>query len=78
MTTLKTRILLADDHALVRRGLRLVLDSEPDLEVVAEAGDGAEAITLALDPRVDLAIIDIVMPRLSVLLRAWLYAARTV
>jgi DNA-binding NarL/FixJ family response regulator len=65
MTTLKTRILLADDHALVRRGLRLVLDSEPDLEVVAEAADGAEAITLALDPRVDLAIIDISMPRMT-------------
>ncbi|WP_420878071.1 response regulator transcription factor, partial [Streptomyces rhizosphaericus] len=38
------RILLADDHALVRRGVRLILDREPDLEVVAEAGDGAEAI----------------------------------
>ncbi|HEX4428243.1 MAG TPA: DNA-binding response regulator, partial [Frankiaceae bacterium] len=48
MTPLKTRILLADDHALVRRGLKLVLDAEPDLEVVAEAGDGAEAIQLAL------------------------------
>ena len=39
-----TRILLADDHALVRRGLRLILDGEPDLRVVAEAGDGAEAV----------------------------------
>ena len=38
------RILLADDHALVRRGVRLILDDEPDLTVVAEAGDGAEAI----------------------------------
>ena len=45
---LNTRILLADDHGLVRRGLRLVLDAEPDLEVVAEAGDGAEAIKLAI------------------------------
>jgi hypothetical protein len=45
MTPLKTRILLADDHALVRRGLRLVLDSEPDLEVVGEAGNGAERST---------------------------------
>ena len=44
MTPLKTRILLADDHAVVRRGLRLVLESEPDLEVVAEVGDGAEAV----------------------------------
>jgi DNA-binding NarL/FixJ family response regulator len=65
MTPLKTRILLADDHALVRRGLRLMLDAEPDLEVVAEAGDGAEAIRLALADEVDLAIIDISMPRMT-------------
>jgi DNA-binding NarL/FixJ family response regulator len=65
MTPLKTRILLADDHALVRRGLRLVLESEPDLQVVAEAGDGAEAVKLALDDGVDLAIVDISMPRMT-------------
>jgi DNA-binding NarL/FixJ family response regulator len=62
---LKTRILLADDHVLVRRGLKLMLDAEPDLEVVAEAGDGAEAIRLALSEDVDLAIIDISMPRMT-------------
>jgi DNA-binding NarL/FixJ family response regulator len=62
---LKTRILLADDHAVVRRGLRLVLDSEPDLEVVAEAGDGAEAVQRALENEVDLAILDVTMPRLT-------------
>ena len=65
MTPLKTRILLADDHALVRRGLRLVLDAQPDLEIVAEAGDGAEAVKLGLGPEVDLAIIDISMPRMT-------------
>jgi DNA-binding NarL/FixJ family response regulator len=65
VTPLKTRILLADDHALVRRGLRLVLDAEPDLVVVAEAGDGAEAIKLALEAEIDLAIIDISMPRMT-------------
>jgi DNA-binding NarL/FixJ family response regulator len=65
VTPLKTRILLADDHALVRRGLRLVLDAEPDLEVVAEAGDGAEAVQLGLEPEVDLAIVDISMPRMT-------------
>ncbi len=65
MTPLKTRILLADDHALVRRGLKLMLDAEPDLEVVAEAGDGAEAVRLALGEGVDLAIIDISMPRMT-------------
>jgi len=60
-----TRILLADDHALVRRGVRLILDNEPDLSVVAEAGDGAEAIDKALDHKPDLAILDIAMPRLT-------------
>ncbi|GIE34598.1 DNA-binding response regulator [Actinoplanes italicus] len=59
------RILLADDHALVRRGVRLILDSEPDLTVVAEASDGAEAITQARAERPDLAILDIAMPRLT-------------
>ena len=59
-----TRILLADDHALVRRGLRLILDAEPDLTVVAEAGNGAEAVELA-DQGVDLAILDIAMPRMT-------------
>ena len=44
------RVLLADDHAVVRRGLRLVLESEPDLQVVAEAGDGADAVRLGLQP----------------------------
>ncbi len=61
----KTRILLADDHALVRRGLRLILDSEPDLVVVAEAGDGAEAVELSSAGDVDLAILDIAMPRMT-------------
>jgi DNA-binding NarL/FixJ family response regulator len=64
-TPLKTRILLADDHAVVRRGLRMVLESEPDLEVVAEADDGAEAVELAAAGDVDLAILDVTMPRLT-------------
>jgi DNA-binding NarL/FixJ family response regulator len=62
---LKTRILLADDHPVVRHGLRMILDAEPDLEVVAEAGDGAEAVRRALDDDVDLVIIDISMPRMT-------------
>ncbi|MET9381557.1 response regulator transcription factor [Streptomyces sp. NPDC002928] len=57
------RILLADDHALVRRGVRLILDAEPDLTVVAEAADGAEAIVQARGNDIDLAILDIAMPR---------------
>lgn len=57
------RILLADDHALVRRGVRLILDAEPDMHVVAEAGDGAEALSLVRETEVDLAILDVSMPR---------------
>ena len=48
---LSTRILLADDHALVRGGLKMVLESQPDLTVVAEAGDGAEALEVGLRTR---------------------------
>jgi DNA-binding NarL/FixJ family response regulator len=62
---LRTRILLADDHAVVRRGLRFVLDAEPDLEVVAEAGDGAEAVAKGLEDDVDLAVLDVSMPRMT-------------
>jgi DNA-binding NarL/FixJ family response regulator len=62
---LKTRILLADDHAMVRRGLRHVLDAESDLEVVAEADDGRSAVALALEEEIDLAILDVTMPRLT-------------
>jgi DNA-binding NarL/FixJ family response regulator len=62
---LEARILLADDHAVVRKGLRLVLDREPDLKVVAEAGDGAEAIEKALEEEVELAVLDVAMPRLT-------------
>lgn len=65
MTPLKTRILLADDHAVVRHGLRMVLDAQPDLQVVAEAGDGAEALRTALGEEVDLAILDVAMPRMT-------------
>jgi DNA-binding NarL/FixJ family response regulator len=60
-----TRILLADDHALVRRGVRLILDAHPLLEVVAEASDGAEAVDLARTTDVDLAVLDIAMPRMT-------------
>jgi DNA-binding NarL/FixJ family response regulator len=62
---LVTRILVADDHAIVRSGLRKVLGSKPDLEVVAEAEDGAEAVEKALKEDVDLAILDVSMPRLT-------------
>ena len=64
-TPLKTRILLADDHAVVRKGLKMVLDAEPDLEVVAEASDGSEALERALSDDLHLAILDVTMPRLT-------------
>ena len=56
-------VLLADDHQLVRAGLRMVIDNAPDLEVVAEAADGVEAVERGLDPRVHLALLDVAMPR---------------
>lgn len=59
------RILLADDHALVRAGVRRILDAEPDLTVVAEASDGAEAVELARTTSPDLAVLDISMPRMT-------------
>jgi DNA-binding NarL/FixJ family response regulator len=64
-TPLVTRILIADDHAIVRSGLKRVLDSKPDLEVVAEAEDGAEAVDKALKEDVHLAILDVSMPRMT-------------
>jgi len=62
---LKAGVLVADDHPIVRRGLRDVLDAEPDFQVVAEADDGANAVTRALEDDVDLAILDISMPRMT-------------
>jgi DNA-binding NarL/FixJ family response regulator len=60
---LVTRVLVADDHALVREGVKRVLDHETDLSVEAEAADGAEAVERALEENIDLAILDISMPR---------------
>jgi DNA-binding NarL/FixJ family response regulator len=62
---LKTRILLADDHTVVRQGLRFILDSEPDIEVIAEASNGNEAVARALKDDIDLAILDIAMPTMT-------------
>ena len=59
------RVLLADDQALVRGGFRLILDAEPDIEVIAEAADGSQAIGKALESRPDVVLMDIRMPVLD-------------
>jgi DNA-binding NarL/FixJ family response regulator len=64
-TPLKARVLLADDHTLVREGLRLILDAQPDLQVIGEAGDGVEAVRFALAHPIDLAVLDVAMPKMT-------------
>jgi DNA-binding NarL/FixJ family response regulator len=64
-TPLTSRLLIADDHPVVLRGLRLVLNAQPDLEVVAEATDGEQAVQRALADDIHLAILDISMPRMT-------------
>ena len=64
-TPLVTRVLLADDHPVVRNGLRELLNSEADFRVVAEVDDGAQAVERALADDVDLVILDVTMPRMT-------------
>ena len=64
-TPLKIRVLLADDHEVVRSGLRMVLEAQSDIEVVAEAGDGAQALEQALAEEIDLTVLDVSMPRMT-------------
>jgi DNA-binding NarL/FixJ family response regulator len=59
------RVLLADDHALVREGMRALLEDVPEVEVVAEAGDGHEALQLVRETSPDIALVDISMPALN-------------
>ena len=59
------RILIADDHGIVRGGMKLLIDRQPDMEVVAEAQDGVEAVEIAQRVRPDLAVLDVSMPRLT-------------
>jgi DNA-binding NarL/FixJ family response regulator len=59
------RVLLADDHALVRKGFRLILETQPDIEVVGEAGNGREAVEQALKLHPDVVVMDVAMPELN-------------
>jgi two-component system response regulator NreC len=61
----RIRILLADDHAVVRQGFKMILDAEPDMEIVGEAGNGRDAVSLAEELRPDVVIMDVAMPELN-------------
>ena len=61
----KIRVLIADDHAVLRAGLRLLINTQPDMTVVGEAGDGAEAVRLASETKPDVAVMDITMPTMG-------------
>ncbi|MES0329289.1 MAG: response regulator transcription factor [Dehalococcoidales bacterium] len=61
----KIKVLIADDHAVLREGMRQLLEHEKDMEVVGEASDGEEAVTMAAELKPDVALMDIVMPKLS-------------
>ena len=61
----RIRVLLADDHAVVRQGFRMILSAQPDLEIVGEAGNGREAVDLACKLRPDVVVMDVAMPELN-------------
>ena len=62
---MRLKLLLAEDHVLVREGLKRLIDDQPDMEVIAEAGDGARAVRLVQDLMPDVALVDVSMPGLD-------------
>jgi two-component system, NarL family, response regulator NreC len=71
-----TRIILADDHAVMRRGLKLLLEQQDDFQVIGEAGDGREAVRLAESLKPDVAVLDVTMPNLNGIEAAWQIKAK--
>jgi DNA-binding NarL/FixJ family response regulator len=63
--TAPAQVMIADDHAVVREGLKVLIDREPDLHVVAQATDGLEAVARAREGNIDLVVLDIAMPRMT-------------
>ena len=61
----RIRILLADDHAVVRQGFKMILDAQPDMEIVGEAGNGREAVELVEELKPDVVVMDVAMPELN-------------
>ena len=61
----RVRILIVDDHAVVRAGLRMLLGADPELEIVGEAGDGAQALCMVRDLALDVVLMDISMPDMN-------------
>src|ERR1039458_2680277 len=61
----KIRVMIADDHSILRAGLRMLVNAQPDMEVVSEASDGEKAVLTAMETKPDVALLDLTMPRVG-------------